>query len=193
MNARHLLLTALATLVIFVAGIGTGHRLARTNLLPPPTPPQQPQGDGMPLMGRLDMYARMVRDLNLDPNQREQINRLIGERQEYLVDVIRLLDPSLHEMMPRLRRDVNAILRPQQQAELERRFTERLERAKREGDRMDRLRRENSGTMPEPRRMPRENQPEFRPGQRPPPRPGPNPNRPPVPPVPPPPPAGQFE
>lgn len=171
MKARHYLLTALATLIIFLAGIGTGHRLARTNVLPLPPPavrPPQPPAGGTPLMGRLDMFARMVRDLDLDPMQRQRINRVIGERQEYLADVVRLLDPELHEMMPRLRRDVNEILRPEQRGELERRFAERM---KREPDRMKQ--RYDTGYFAEPRRNP-EGRPD---GQRPL-RPGPNGNRP---------------
>ena len=145
MKARHLLLTVLATLVIFAAGVGTGHRLARTNLLPPvPRPQPQPVATGQPMMGRLDQFARQVRELDLDPMQRQRINRLFAERQEYMADLIRLVDPELHEMMPRLRREVHALLRPEQRDELERRFTERI-------------RRENSGLLPEPRRF----QPNF--------------------------------
>ena len=171
MNTRQLLLTALATLVIFVAGIGTGHRLARTNLLPQPPFRRQAQMAGMPMMGRLDQFARMVRDLDLDPTQRQRIDRLITERQEYLADIIRLLDPELHELMPKLRRDVDEVLRPDQRRELERRFTERVKR-------------ENSGTLPEPRRLPpmRDIPSDFRPGgPGQPQRPGPGPNRPPQP------------
>lgn len=145
MKARHLLLTVAATLVIFVAGVGTGHRLARTNLLPPaPRPQPQPVAANQPTMGRLDQFARQVRELDLDPMQRQRINRLFMERQEYMADLIRLVDPELHEMMPRLRREVHALLRPEQRDELERRFTERI-------------RRENSGLLPEPRRY----QPNF--------------------------------
>lgn len=126
-NLRHILLASLATVVIFAAGVGTGHRLARSL---PQAAPRSPGGGNTPMMGRLDQYARTLRDLQLDPDQQQVINRLIAERQEYLADLVRLVDPELHEMMPKLRRDVNDVLRPEQQRELERRLAERPRRDK---------------------------------------------------------------
>lgn len=141
MKTRHVILTVLATLVIFTAGAFTGARLASGGLTaqPTPLPLQQPQG---PMAWRIDQFARMVRELDLDPPQRQRINRLIGDRQEYIADLIGLIDPELHELFPKLRREVNEVLRPEQRQELERMF--RL-RANKMGERrgMD-----GSGTPP---------------------------------------------
>lgn len=126
-NVRHILLASLATVVIFAAGVGTGHRLARSLH---PSSPRSPGAGNTPMMGRLDQYARTLRELKLDPDQQQVVNRLIAERQEYLADIVRLVDPELHEMMPKLRRDVNDVLRPEQQRELERRLAERPRRDK---------------------------------------------------------------
>ncbi|MFM1769905.1 MAG: hypothetical protein RJA22_2434 [Verrucomicrobiota bacterium] len=147
-NFRHILLASLATLVIFAAGIATGHRLAQNR--PAAGRGSSQAGAQMPMMVRLDQYARALRDLPLDPDQQQLVHRLITERQEYLADIVRLVDPELHEMMPKLRRDVNDVLRPEQQRELERRLADRPRRDREKDREKGGLARENNK---EPRRL----------------------------------------
>jgi hypothetical protein len=110
---RHVILTVLATLVIFAAGVVTGGLLVRK--VNPPLPSPRP---GWP-MARFDQFQRAVDSLNLQPDQRMRIHGIIRERQAYVADMMRLIEPDLPGLFAKLRNDIKQELTTGQQHELD--------------------------------------------------------------------------
>ncbi len=113
MKPRHVILTVLATVVIFAAGVVTGGLLVRK--VHPPLPPPQP---GWP-MARFDQFQRAVNTLNLQPEQRRKIHGIIRERQAYVADMMRLIEPDLPGLFAKLRDDIKQELTADQQRNLD--------------------------------------------------------------------------
>jgi len=109
----HVILTVAATVVIFAAGVVTGGLLVR-KVLPRPTSTQP----GWP-MGRFDQFQRAVNTLDLKPEQRRKILGLIRERQAYVADMMRVIEPDLPGLFVKLREDVNQELTTGQQHDLD--------------------------------------------------------------------------
>jgi len=110
---RHVILTVLATVVIFAAGVVTGGLLVRK--VNPPLPPPRP---GWP-MARFDQFQRAVNTLNLQPEQQKKINGIIRERQAYVADMMRLIEPDLPGLFAKLRDDIKQELTTDQQRNLD--------------------------------------------------------------------------
>lgn len=116
MKPRHVIYTVLATLVIFAAGVITGGTLVRrTNVVKPPQP-QPAQGFQM---HRLNQFQQAVNRMELEPEQRQRVNRLIRERQDYIAELMRIIEPDLPGVFIRLHRDVKQELRPEQRLVLD--------------------------------------------------------------------------
>ena len=113
MKPRHVILTVLATVVIFAAGVVTGGLLVRK--VNPPLPPPRP---GWP-MARFDQFQRAVNTLNLQPEQQKKINGIIRERQAYVADMMRLIEPDLPGLFAKLRDDIKQELTTDQQRNLD--------------------------------------------------------------------------
>jgi len=109
----HVILTALATVVIFAAGVVTGGLLVRKTLPSPPAP--QP---GWP-MARFDQFQRAVNTLDLQPEQRKKIRGIISERQAYVAEIMRVIEPDLPGLFVKLREDINQVLTPGQKRDLD--------------------------------------------------------------------------
>ena len=125
MKPRHLIYAVLATLVIFAAGVVTGGLVVR-NVLPQKA--ATPQGSGWQ-MARLDQFQRAVNQLDLTPEQRLKVNRIARERQEYIADMMRILDPDLPALFIKMRRSIEQELTAEQRRALNEKWA-RLERQK---------------------------------------------------------------
>jgi hypothetical protein len=109
----HVILTILATVVIFASGVVTGGLLVR-KVHPAPPPPQP----GWP-MARFDQFQRAVDELDLRPDQRRKIRGIIRERQAYVADMMRVIEPDLPGLFVGLRDDINKELSAGQQHDLD--------------------------------------------------------------------------
>ena len=125
MKPRHIIYAVLATLVIFAAGVVTGGLLVR-NVLPQKT--ATTPGSGWQ-MARLDQFQRAVNQLDLTPEQRMKVNRIARERQEYIADMMRILDPDLPALFIKMRRSIEQELTAEQRRALNEKWA-RLERQK---------------------------------------------------------------
>jgi hypothetical protein len=110
---RHVILTVMATLVIFAAGVVTGGLLVRR--LSPPPPPARPGGP----MARFDQFQRAVDSLDLPPEKRRKIFGIIRERQDYVAEMMRLIEPDLPGLFAKLREDINQELTAGQKHDLD--------------------------------------------------------------------------
>ncbi len=115
MKPLHLIYAVLATVIIFAAGVVTGGKLiGKASVEPRPPPPTQ----GFQL-ARLDQLQRLINQMNLAPEQRLRINRLIRDRQEYIADLMRIIEPDLPGVFVKLRGNINQELLPDQRLELD--------------------------------------------------------------------------
>jgi hypothetical protein len=112
---RHLIYAVLATVIIFAAGVVTGSMVVRKTSIEP-RPPQPAQGFQL---ARMDQLHRLVNQMDLTPDQRGKINRLVRERQEYIADLMRLIEPDMPGVFIKLRHSINQELRPDQQRRLD--------------------------------------------------------------------------
>ena len=113
MKPPHVILTVTATVVIFAAGVVTGGLLVRKVF---PCPPSQQSGWPM---ARFDQFQRAVNTLDLKPEQRRKILAIIRERQDYVGDVMRVIEPDLPGLFVKMREDVNQELTAGQQHDLD--------------------------------------------------------------------------
>lgn len=112
---RHLIYAVLATVIIFAAGVVTGGKLIGKASIEP-RPPQPAQGFQL---ARLDQLQRLVNQMELAPEQRLRINRLIRDRQEYIAELMRIIEPDLPGVFVKLRGNISQELRPDQRLELD--------------------------------------------------------------------------
>jgi Spy/CpxP family protein refolding chaperone len=107
----------LATMVIFGTGVVTGGLLVHySEGVQAPRPPRVPgmKGPGqLPNAGlvRLDFLRRAGRDLQLTPEQRERLDKIIKESQERTRKV---MSPYLREELQRTRAEFREVLTPEQ-------------------------------------------------------------------------------
>lgn len=99
----------LATLVIFIAGLGTGVLLEKhrgTSSLPE-TPP------GLPTQ-RLDLIGRMNQQLDLTPAQRESIEQILRESRDRIRKLREIVEPKVKEETRLVRERIRQVLTPMQ-------------------------------------------------------------------------------
>jgi hypothetical protein len=112
----------LATMVIFGTGVVTGGLLVRYS--EGSRAPRPVRGAGMgrqvqlPNAGlvRLDFLRRAGRDLDLTPEQRDRLDKVIKESQER---TRKIMAPYLREEMQRTKAEFREVLTPQQQAKFD--------------------------------------------------------------------------
>ena len=128
----------LATLVIFGAGVITGGLLVRfvdraaplQPLTQPGTPEKRPGPSAAnarqnrlppPLPGplRKDFLDRLDRDLKLNPEQRECIEKIICEGQEKTKAIWDEVEPEMHEVLSETRSRICGELTPDQRGKFE--------------------------------------------------------------------------
>lgn len=120
----------LATVVIFITGAVTGGLLvryaeqretARPERGPGTTRPPQP---GSPAGLRMDFLKRMQRELDLSPEQRQRIDKILKEHQEEIKKITEPIQPDIQEQIQAARDEFLEVLTPEQRA----RFEESLKR-----------------------------------------------------------------
>ena len=117
----------LATLVIFASGVVTGGLLAiysgRSFVSRPQHPsaprPQQPVSPGGM---RLEFLRRMQRDLDLTPEQRERIDKILKESQEHTRKIMEPVSPALREEFQRTKEEFRQVLTTDQRARFDELF-----------------------------------------------------------------------
>lgn len=65
--------------------------------------------------GEKRFMLRLERDLNLNPAQRENVDRALGRHYERIRDIRRSMRPQISSIMQEIRRDVRALLNAEQQ------------------------------------------------------------------------------
>lgn len=112
-----------AALVIFGAGLGTGALWTRTFVKPaPPAPlaapvrPVNSHTNSLPLehLRRLELMQRVQKDLDLTPEQREHIEKIIGDGQEHIKELWEEVAPDIHDELQDIKKKLCAELTPEQ-------------------------------------------------------------------------------
>lgn len=112
-----------AAALLFASGLGTGLFLARGSAAPRPRPDAaaRPDAQFARLMeARLFAIRRMERELDLTPEQREQIEALVQDTQARTKQAWQDMQPRLREEFRTLREGIRGVLTPGQQKEFER-------------------------------------------------------------------------
>jgi Spy/CpxP family protein refolding chaperone len=110
-----------AAIVIFGAGIVAGGALVsrlHSNWLAPAHPASDPASTAqVPSPGgmRLEFLRRAQRDLDLTPEQRERIDKILKDSQERTRKLMEPIAPEFHAESKRAREEFRAVLTPQQQ------------------------------------------------------------------------------
>jgi Spy/CpxP family protein refolding chaperone len=117
----------LATVVIFACGVLTGamaFKMGRqTALVPANSPaltvnPKNPAPPGWQLQ-RLQFFKRMEKQLDLAPEQREQLDKIMRESQERVKPLWDKIGPQMDEELKRVRQEVAGVLNPEQQKKMD--------------------------------------------------------------------------
>ncbi len=120
-------------MVIFGAGVVTGGLLVRHTSLPS-HPPRQPASRTMPAMSpsglRMEVLRRVERELDLTPEQRTEVDRIISGSQERTKKLMEPISPQLHAELQATKEAVRAVLTPEQRV----RFDELLKQQQRPRD-----------------------------------------------------------
>jgi hypothetical protein len=106
-----------ATVVIFGAGVLTGGLLVKYSVQPP-SRPQHPQGNRVqPISAgglRIEFLRRVERDLNLSPDQKEQIDKIFSAAQERSKKLMEPIQPKIREELQQTIEQFRAALNPEQ-------------------------------------------------------------------------------
>ena len=126
MNPARVSLVALATIVIFAAGVITGGLLVRkTDRSPAPVPAQ-------PFWGRFEVTRRAVDELDragdLTFEQRVRIDHIIRDSQELIAEYFGILEPDVQQVFRRMRENIHEQLTPEQRERFEELARRRLSR-----------------------------------------------------------------
>jgi hypothetical protein len=114
-----IILVVLATVVIFATGMITGGMLVKQTVRPPVAP--------QPVFNRFENVRRAVNQLDLTPEQRSHVDRIMRENQERIADYFQILEPDIQGAFRRMQADIRAELTPEQL----KRYEERLQRLRR--------------------------------------------------------------
>ncbi|MGA2174938.1 MAG: hypothetical protein ABSH38_08160 [Verrucomicrobiota bacterium] len=116
----------LATMVIFACGILTGALVMKADR-PPAIVPPAPQPLAASLrnpappwwqLQRLEFFKRMEKQLDLAPEQREQIDLILKESQERTKPLWDQIAPQMTGELKRVRQEVNKVLTPEQRKKM---------------------------------------------------------------------------
>jgi hypothetical protein len=112
----------LATMLIFGTGVVTGGLLVRhaEHIVPGVAQRTSPQlsKPAHPITAgamRIDILRRLERELDLMPDQKERIDKIIKESQERSHDIMEPVAPQLREELQRTKDQFRAVLTPAQQ------------------------------------------------------------------------------
>jgi Spy/CpxP family protein refolding chaperone len=116
----------LAAVVIFACGLLTGamvSKASRQTALTAPTPPvlavnpKNPAPPGWQLQ-RLEFFKKMEKQLDLAPEQRVQIDRIMKDSQERVKPLWDQIGPQMGAELKRVRQEVNKVLTPEQRKKM---------------------------------------------------------------------------
>jgi Spy/CpxP family protein refolding chaperone len=132
-----IILVVLATMVIFATGVVTGGILVRTATRP--AAPSSPAA----VFHRFEIARRAVNQIDLAPEQRARIERVIRESQDRIADYFQILEPDITDAFRQMRENIRAELTPEQRKQ----FDERMQQLRRINER-----RSAQGSLPDRRR-----------------------------------------
>lgn len=106
-----------ATVIIFGAGVVTGGLLVKYSV-PTPSHPQHPAANRVqPISAgglRIEFLRRVERDLNLTPDQREQVDKILAASQERSKKIMEPVTPKIREELQQTREQFRGVLNPEQ-------------------------------------------------------------------------------
>lgn len=109
-----------ATVVIFGAGVVTGGLLVKYSVQPPSRPARQggvANNRIQPISAgglRIEFLRRIERDLDLSPEQREQVNKILAASQERSRKIMEPVTPKIREELQQTKEQFRAVLNPPQ-------------------------------------------------------------------------------
>jgi Spy/CpxP family protein refolding chaperone len=115
----------LATMLIFGTGVVTGALVVRHSeraqgpLRPHNISQARPVGTFSPGGLRLELLRRAQRDLDLNPEQRERIDKLLKESQERTRKIMEPVAPDLRAELQRTKEEFQQVLTPEQRTRFE--------------------------------------------------------------------------
>jgi len=115
----------LATMLIFGTGVVTGALVMRNSdrgqgpLRPRNISQARPVGTFSPGGLRLEFLRRAQRDLDLNPEQRERIDKLMKESQERTRKIMEPVAPDLRAELQRTKEEFEQVLTPEQRTRFE--------------------------------------------------------------------------
>ena len=146
MSAKKVILVVLATLVIFAAGVVTGGVLVKKTA--PQLPKTPPVATFFP--ARFDQARRALNDIEMTPEQRVRVDRILRLSQEEIADYFLILAPDIQSVFTRMRENIHAELKPEQN----RRFEELMKkRMLKPGLRLEPGSQDGSGPLPRNRQQ----------------------------------------
>jgi Spy/CpxP family protein refolding chaperone len=162
----------LAVIVIFLAGAFSGAMAAHLYRAKVYGNATAAGGPPIPSLGqRIEFMRRLSDRLSLTPEQRQQVDRLISDSERRLRELWEPVAPKAREEMHELRRQIDAVLQPDQRAQFE-----KLRKQRPTGERPSVRRHEGrsdgrTNRVPSSPDAPREAKPPLAPGTLPEPRP----------------------
>ena len=121
-------------MVIFGAGVGTGALVVRhsEHIQAPRRQHSTPGLRSGPIASagglRLEFLRRAQRDLDLNPDQRERIDKLIKESQERTREIMEPVAPDLRAELERTKEEFQQVLTPEQRRRFEELVTKQQQR-----------------------------------------------------------------
>jgi Spy/CpxP family protein refolding chaperone len=106
-----------ATVVIFGAGVLTGGLLVKYSVQTPSRPQHSQANRVQPISAggiRIEFLRRVERDLNLSPDQKEQIDKIFSASQERSKKLMEPIQPRIREELQQTREQFRAVLNPEQ-------------------------------------------------------------------------------
>ena len=115
----------LATLVIYMAGLGSGI-LVTKSLQPRQARPPADTAQIVPLLFAPErLLERMKHELRLSPQQLKKIDAIFGQSREHMKDFLTLLEPEVQSQVSEVRDHIRAELTPDQRVKFEKLLKER--------------------------------------------------------------------
>ncbi len=151
-------------MVIFGAGVVTGGLVVRqSNRIAPSVVPRnavvqrRAQPEGGVLQGhvqRMELLNRVQQELNLDPDQRSRVEKIISEGQSRTKELLEPVAKQLRQEMQQAREKIRAELTPEQRQRFEELLRQRLPRKPGELPTQDRRLRDPGRPLPPPAGQP---------------------------------------
>jgi Spy/CpxP family protein refolding chaperone len=118
----------LATLVIFTAGLFTGALGIRHFTPPEPKPAFKPTPDNpfLPWMVREQFVQFLAENINLTPEQKDKVLKIVHESQQRTRILTSLVEPEMREELRATRESIREVLTPEQREKYEEILKRRL-------------------------------------------------------------------